>query len=356
MAYDIPDKIQYKEKIVFGLTLRELLHAVAFALVAFFAYQLPLPGYYKFVLPALAILAGIGFIKLGWGKTAIDRWNYHWGVREGGSLDKRVQEFVGIRKIENDTMYLASGQMRSILSVTPINYQNMDEDRQKSVTENYRSFLNQLSHPIQINVRTVNVTMAEYFAHNDNRVDKSDNQKLVSLYSEMKTYEQGYLAQNVVKERLYYLIVPYNPFDSLARRYKDRLQIFWEQLEALIHGKLDLFAAVEDETHRKELADRTAILQQKLRECSIVSRRMGTNEMISFLMSYFDGYAEVNEDYMSRLVVGEKFAEHKRGESDGKTEAAIEAAPIANAHYAKTGRLRHKRRGGASGRKFWAKA
>jgi len=337
IAYDIPDKIQYKEKIVFGLTLKELLYAVGFGILSFFSYQIPIPGDAKFVLPAVFILLGVGFIKLGWGKALRERYFFHTGIREGGALDKRVQEFIGIRKIENDTVYLASGQMRSILSVTPINYQNMDEDRQKSVTSNYRSFLNQLSHPIQILVRTVNVDMAEYFAHHDDRVERTHNPKLISLYNEFKNFEQSYVSENRIKERRHYLIVPYAPSDSLASRYKDKFQLFKERVWALFKGKLDALEAAEDIDNRKQLADRTAIIQQKLAECSIASRRMATNELISLFMSYFDGYTEVNEDYLSRLVVGEEFAERKRGETN---EPVTE--PIRNYHSNKPSR--HKRR------------
>ena len=38
MSYDIPDKIQYKEKIVFNLTFKQLIYASVFMLLAFFKF------------------------------------------------------------------------------------------------------------------------------------------------------------------------------------------------------------------------------------------------------------------------------------------------------------------------------
>ena len=38
MSYEIPHSLQYKEKIVFGLTLEQLIHAVVFGLLAFLLY------------------------------------------------------------------------------------------------------------------------------------------------------------------------------------------------------------------------------------------------------------------------------------------------------------------------------
>ncbi len=346
MAYDIPDKIQYKEKIVFNLTLGQLLYAVVFALLAFFSYGLPFAGPGKFVLPACFIICGFGFIQLGWEKSLLNRWAYYAGIREGGALDPRVQEFIGVRKIEHNTVYLSNGQMRAILTITPINFENMDEGRRESVILNYRDFLNQLTHPVQILVRTVNVDLADYFSGHDSRVEKTNNPQLIALYKDFKLFEQKYVNENRVKERLYYLIVPYDPSDSLAKRYQDRLEILKEKVQAALSRKLDKLEAERDESDRKELADRTSIMQQKLANCSLVSRRLSTNELISLYMSYFDGYVEVDEDYLSRVVVAKSFFEKKGGEADGQEDKELQTQTETISHW-KTGRKnpahRHKR-------------
>ena len=322
MAYDIPDKIQYKEKIVFGLTLKQLIYAVGFGLAAVFSFWLPLSGDARFVPPSVIALVGLGFIFLDLEKAVFDRAVYLFGVREGGAMDKKVQDFIGIRKIENDVVYLSDGQMRAILFVYPINYQNMDESRQKSVTANYREFLNQLSHPIQILVRTVNVDMGEYFAHHDDRVEKANNPQLSSLYRDFKLWEQTFLKENKVKERLYYLIVPYGPSDSLTEKGKDKFQILKEKIDARLQPNHRELAVAQDARYRKELSDRVTIIQQKLGESCITSRRLGTRALTSLFMSYFDGYAEVDQDYLSRVVVAKSFYERKEEENDGQKDKA----------------------------------
>lgn len=331
MAYDIPDKIQYKEKIAFGLTIRQLLYALVFVLIAFFAFQfIYLPGWFRFATPIIVILAGSPFIFFDWEKALKFRWAYYTGIREGGALDPRVQLFIGVRKIENDTVYLSNGQMRAILSVTPINFENMDEGKQESVILNYRDFLNQLTHPIQILVRTVNVDLADYFSRHDDRVERTNNQQLKNLYKDFKLFEQKYVSDNRVKERLYYLIVPYNSWNSFARRNKSTIEIAKEGITAVFRREgLEGRDLVDDETFRKELGDRTAILQQKLANCSLVSRRLPTDELISLFMSYFDGYVEVDEDYKSRVVVAKSFFEREGGEKDGQkqSEATEETGP-----------------------------
>ena len=121
MAYDIPDKIQYKEKIVFGLTLKQLVYAVGFGIPAVLSFGLPLSGNAKFISPCILALLGLGFIFLDFEKAVLERVAYFRGIRQGGAMDKKVQDFIGIRKIENDTVYLDNGQMRAVVFIYPIN-------------------------------------------------------------------------------------------------------------------------------------------------------------------------------------------------------------------------------------------
>ena len=317
MAYDIPDKIQYKEKIIFNLNLKQLVYACLFALAAFLSLNLPIQGDNRFIIPITLAIFGFGFIALDFERFLLDRIAYLSNVREGGALDRRVQQFIGIKKIENDVVYLNTGEMRAILSVVPINFQNMDEARKDSVKLNYRDFLNQLSHPVQILVRTVNVDLAEYYAKNDKRIELAKNERLKAWYDEFKVWEQAFVKENGVKERLYYLVIPYEPDVSILSKPKGLIEAIKDFFKARFNSEHKSYSQEQDEFYRKELDGRIAIIQQKLATCSLFSRRLPTNQLISLYMSYFDGYVEVNEDYLSPIVVAKSFFAQKGGEKDG---------------------------------------
>jgi len=316
MSYDIPDKIQYKEKIVFGLDFKQLGYFCVFGVLAFLSLSLPLEGDAKLVAPIFLVILGAGFIFLNLEKFLLDRFAFYSNVRFGGALDKKVQEFIGVRKVENDAAYLNNGELRAVLAVYPINFQNLDEGRKKSVVLNYRDFLNQLSHPVQVLVRTVNVNLAEYYVHKDEKIRQSNNQQLIALYEEFKLWEQNFVKENQVKERLYYVVVPYDPDASILAKQKSAVESIKDSFASLINPKHKGFSERQDEFHRKELADRVSIIQQKLLNCGLVSRRLSTNELISLYMSYFDAYVEVNEDYLSRIVVAKTFFDKKNGEKN----------------------------------------
>ena len=319
MSYDIPDKVRYKEKIVFGLDGKQLIYALLFGFVALLAYGLPITGQAKFMVPSFIALVGAGFVFLNLEEPVRKRLAYHSNIRFGGALDRKVQDFVGIKRIENDVVYLKNGEMRAIIGVVPISFQNLDEGRKKSVILNYRDFLNQLTHPIQILVRTVNVSLAEYFAHKDERIKHSKNRQLVALYEEFKLWEQTFVKKNQVKERLYYVVIPYNPNASVLAKQHTLLESLKDAVGNILGSGRKPFSELQDEFHRKELGDRVSIIREKLLNCGLVTRRLSSNELISLFMSYFDGYVEVNEDYLSRIVVAKSFFEKKGENHEGKS-------------------------------------
>lgn len=294
MGYDIPDKVRYKEKIFLNLDIKQVGYFIAFAVLAALAYGLPLMEEIRATLAFLALLIGFGFVYLDFDTKLLERWRFLTNVRFGGALDKKVRKFVGIRKIESDTIYLDNGEMRAIVLVKPINLELLDEGRQKSVILNYRDFLNQLSHPIQIVVRTVNVSLADYFSNHEAKILKTKDESLISLYNDFKMYEEKFLKENFVKERLYYVVIPMNPSASPSSKNN------------LLQRKKS-YSARQKDAFLRELEERVRIIQSKLGNCGLTSYRLSTNQLITLIMSYFEGYVEVNEDYLWRVTVCESF-------------------------------------------------
>ncbi len=285
MGYEIPDKVRYREKIFLNLDMRQLGYFIAFALLAGLSYNLPLRNEEKLILPTFAILLGLGFVFLGFERIALERFSYLRNVRIGGALDRKVRAFVGVKRIENDTIYLENGELRAVLLVKPVNFELLDEGRQKSIILNYRDFLNQLSQPVQIVVRTVNVSLADYFSDHEVKILETKDENLISLYNDFRIYEEKFLKEHFVKERLYYVVVPLSPFEN-------------NTLSARITHK---------ERQLKKLEERVGIVQAKLGNCGLTSYRLNTNQLVSLVMSYFEGYVEVNEDYLWRVSVCQSF-------------------------------------------------
>lgn len=286
MGYDIPDKIKYKEKIFLNLDLKQLAYMFGSLVIAAIAYALPIIQEIRIVLASISVLIGIGFALFDFETKIGDRVRFLTGFRLGGLSDKKVREFIEVKRIERNTLFLKNGELRAILQVKPVNFELMDDSQKNSLILNYREFLNHLTFPIQIVIRTVNSAKPDC-SFQDLRIHNLPNEKLKELYKEFRIFETKFIEDNSIKERLYYIVVPLENKQTMINK------------------------GIKEDDQVKELNLRVQIIQERLGQCSLFSFRLGNSQLISLMMSYFENYIEIGDDYLSRITVYKQFNTQK---------------------------------------------
>lgn len=270
MSYDIPDEIKYKEKIAFGLTLKQFCYLCAFGLLAVFSYNLPLQGEAKLVLPFFFLVAGLGFVFLNLEEKAFDAYHFLTGVRRARPADPAVQKFVGIDLVKSNIVYLRDGGLRAILKVEPVNFSLLEESQRKALILNYREFLNHLTTPVQVLVRTSKPDLQEYFNEAQEKLGDASSD-LKSLFRDFMIFEQKFLDEHNVRERNFYLVVAQEPLKRLGR-------------------------APDVEEAAKLLEEKAKIAQEKLTACGLKSTRLKNAELVDFLSEYSSQEADSSEE------------------------------------------------------------
>ena len=89
---------------------------------------------------------------------------------------------------------------------------------------------------------------------------------------------ENFIEENAVKNRLFYIIIPSekNGFRSKKDQRLNQLNI------------------------------RIKLCQEKLSNCNLVTKRLGTNELVSLLSTYFEGFVECGNEYQSALTLLER--------------------------------------------------
>ena len=258
MSYDIPDKVRYKEKIIFNLDGRQLIYALMFGVAALLAYNLPITGDAKFIAPISIIVLGVGFTFLKLEDKVFEQYAYFRALRLQKNMQKFADKVIQIQEIRKDTIFLSNKHLRAVLQITPLNYSLFDEDRKKALIANYRDFLNHLNFPIQIIVRTKRASLEEYYAYYDASAKGILTGELEALYKDFKDHEKIFLAENKVNEREYYLVICLFPESKIIQESINRLN------------------------------ERVSIAQEKLLDCGIESQRLTSGELMPFAVSYFN--------------------------------------------------------------------
>ncbi|VVC03592.1 AAA-like domain protein [Candidatus Burarchaeum australiense] len=266
MGYDIPDEIKYKEKILLNLDLKQLGYAILFGIGALLLYNLPIKGDFRLILPSLAVCSGLAFAFLNIEDKVLDLIAFYRNVRKATPYDLSAQGFIGVKAVKNDAIYLDNGELRAVLKVEPVNFELLSEERKKSLVLNYRDFLNQLVNPVQVLIRTSDVSLADYFDAQEKKFQNS-SKEFSSLYTDFRIFEEGFVESKGVKERNYYLVVTHAQKKQLGRK---------------IVGAI----FKQEDAELKRLDQQVEIIEEKLGNCGLESKRLDSKQLVSLLLSY----------------------------------------------------------------------
>ena len=78
MAYEVPQELEYQEKIIFGLNFEQLIYAVIFAPIALIIFfKTGLNQQLKIVLVSFIVILAGGFIFLNFKNKLLDFWSWY---------------------------------------------------------------------------------------------------------------------------------------------------------------------------------------------------------------------------------------------------------------------------------------
>ncbi len=211
MPYEIPQQLQYQEKIIFGLNFKQLLYALIFfpiGLILFLKTNFSLSV--KIILGSIPILIGILFMFCDLSHWASSVWQYL-KFREVFLMDLKMKNFLGLKKIENGIIHLKNKKL-ALLKIEPINFAIRNNEEKEVITKGFQKFLNSLDFPIQLAIGTEILNIDNYLNSLQSRVDetvkKTNNILYKTQYEAYKQHLIEHLDKSQVLNRSFYLIIP----------------------------------------------------------------------------------------------------------------------------------------------------
>lgn len=117
---------------------------------------------------------------------------------------------IDIREIRDGVLILPSHRYRTVLHVSPVNFELRSEDEQDAIIETYESFLNSVGVPLQVLIRIREMDMDAYLEDLDDRLQ---NEKVAIYKKQLANYDEfirELIKTNRILSRQFYVVVPYN--------------------------------------------------------------------------------------------------------------------------------------------------
>jgi conjugal transfer ATP-binding protein TraC len=205
MAYEIPQQLEYKEKIIFGLTFKQLAYLFLFAPFIFgIFFKSSLNVYIRFFLSINLSAVAVGFIFLNLDKKIKDI--IFWLKTKRIETKEKIAKFIPIKEIKDNLIHTNNKKKIAILGVEPINFSIKPDESKEALTIAFQKFLNSVDFPIQILMNTESLDLESYFKEVDKKI--KENNTFDNLFKDYKKHLRDITSEKDVLNRKFYLVIP----------------------------------------------------------------------------------------------------------------------------------------------------
>src|SRR3989339_1589424 len=113
MTYQIPQQLEYQEKIMFGLTFKQLAYAFSFGFICIMLFKFISFDYERYPLVMLFSTIGVCFIFFD-AEVYIKNYWIFLKFRKVSKKDPKLKEFLGIKSIEDNLIITSKGKKIAI--------------------------------------------------------------------------------------------------------------------------------------------------------------------------------------------------------------------------------------------------
>ena len=195
-----------------------------------------------------------------------------------------------ISEIRWNTLILKDWWLRSILKVSWLNLDLRNYDEQQVVIEQYKRFLNWLSFPIQIYVRSTYLDLTDYIEYMKDKVTKVENEVLKWQWEKYVWFLDDINSKQwLIYTKEFYIIVPYYSMEIDSQNIR---KSWWKKF-------LDSFDTSDSPDkivwryrmfikERKYLDTRSNLVIEWLKSLWIVVERLEITDIISLLFKFYN--------------------------------------------------------------------
>lgn len=201
-----------------------------------------------------------------------------------------AQQYLPIAEIRNDTVILKNGGLRAIIRIEATNFNLKNETEQEAIIAGYGAFMNTLSFPIQILMRSTHINIDTFLAHLQSKQEQQKNPLLQEQTALHIAFIRRLLEVADIMQKSFYLVMP---LDRNVRR-KTLLE---KVLEWLNPGDSAVKAAHRNREFNegaRMLNDRIELAQAGLNSLGLHPQRLKTRELIQL---YYEIYNPQTSQY-----------------------------------------------------------
>lgn len=195
-----------------------------------------------------------------------------------------TQRFLPVAEIRNNTILLKNGGMRAVLEVEALNFNLKSETEQQAIIAGYGSFVNTITFPLQIVIRSKRTNIDEYLAQVRAIGEKHGNELLKNQTLAYAAFMQKLIEVADIMQKRFYVVIP---MDRSIRR-KTIIEQFFDWLHPDDSASKASQRNKEFAGSAKQLTERMELVTSGLSNVGLHVKRLNTRDLIELMYQIYN--------------------------------------------------------------------
>lgn len=184
-----------------------------------------------------------------------------------------------ISELRDNMVIMGDGSFRAVITCKSINFDLMSSREREGIEYAYQSFLNSLTFPVQILIRSQRVDIAPYLDRLDGMRRGQDNMLLGVLMDNYIDFIDQLAAEANIMDKSFFMVVPYYPsgdLDSAVASSKNLFSsIFAPKEQAQIKINKEAYEKGKDELQNRINTVLSGLFQMGVRSVQLNTKELG---------------------------------------------------------------------------------
>jgi hypothetical protein len=195
-----------------------------------------------------------------------------------------TQRFLPIAEIRNDTVILKNGGIRAIIQIEALNFNLKSETEQAGIIAGYGQFVNTLTFPVQVFIRSMKTNIDEYLAGLRTVAAAHSNQLLKDQTLSYIGFMQKLLDVADIMQKKFYMVIP---VDRSVRK-KTLIEKFFDWISPDDTLAKSAYRSRELSRGLKDLNERVDLVAAGLGTVGLRAKRLSTRDLLELYYQIYN--------------------------------------------------------------------
>lgn len=205
-----------------------------------------------------------------------------------------TQNTLLLSEIRDNLVIMADGTFRAVIACKSINFDLMSSREREGVEFSYQNFLNSLTHPIQILVRSQRVDIGPYIDRLASIRRAQDNMLLNVLMDDYINFIDVLSQEANIMDKSFYIVIPYYPQGDVTNLVEQGKGFFGK----LLSKPKNTVTKIDTATYEKaknEIKNRVDAVTSGLFQLGVQSVQLDTKELGELYYNVYNPDTAVRE-------------------------------------------------------------